>query len=183
MSVPLSAGLRSALNSVRSIARRRGEEDFDLDLPALEYLWHRQGGRCALSGLEFDDERFPSAFVKRPFAPSVDRIDTDDSHRIGNVRLVCVAVNFARGQWGDDVLREVAYGIVEMERAEERGWYRAKRAELAAAKRHLEELEGQARARQKRRIAGLKAALTKGPSRLRGAGRRAGKTLREPDGE
>jgi hypothetical protein len=183
MSVPASASLRNALNSARSIARRRGEDDFDLDLTTLERLWHRQGGRCALSGLEFANECFPKAFVKRPFAPSVDRIDTDDSHRVGNVRLVCVAVNFARGQWGDDVLRQVAHGIVEMERAEEIGWYHAKRAELAAAQRHLAELDGEARARQKRRIAGLKAALTKGQSRLRRAGHRAGKTLRDSGSE
>ena len=181
MSVPASAGLRSALNSVRSIARRRGEKSFDLTLGALENLWHRQGGRCALSGLEFDDERFPNAFVRHPFAASVDRIDPTDQHRIGNVRLVCVAVNFARGQWGDDVFREIAYGIVENEREEESNWYNAKRAELAAAQRHLDALTGDARAKQKRRIAGLKAALTKGPSRLRSAGRRAGKTLRQAD--
>jgi hypothetical protein len=183
MSVPASAGLRAALNSARSIAARRGELDFDLSLRVLEELWHRQGGRCAVSGLEFDDERFADAFVKRPFAASVDRIDSSRGHVSENVRLVCVAVNFARGQWGDDVLRQVAYGIVETERDQENAWYHAKRAALAEARRRLEELDGPAYDRQKRRIAGLKAALTKGPSRLRRAGRRAGKTLREPGSE
>ena len=174
MSVPESPGLRRALASARANARRRGET-FDLTLETLTELWRAQGGRCALSGLEFDDERFPDAFVKRPFAASVDRIDTAGDHVLSNVRLVCVAVNFARGQWGDDVVRQVAHGIVETERAEARGWYHAKRAELAEAHRRLADLDGDAYARQKRRIAGLKAALTKGPARLRAAGRRAGK--------
>lgn len=174
MSIPASASLREALKSVRSIARRRGE-DCDLDMAGLEELWLHQGGRCALSGLEFDDEEFPDAFVKRPFRASVDRIDPSRDHVFGNVRLVCVAVNFARGQWGDDVLRQIAYGIVETERSEERGWYHAKRAELGEAERRLASLTGEARRTQMRRIAGLKAALTKGPSRLRSAGRRARK--------
>jgi hypothetical protein len=30
--------------------------------------------------LEFDDERFADAFVKRPFAASVDRIDSSRGH-------------------------------------------------------------------------------------------------------
>ncbi|MEE8363493.1 MAG: hypothetical protein V3S18_05415, partial [Dehalococcoidia bacterium] len=53
----------------------------------------------------------------------IDRIDSAGSYTIDNVQLVCTAVNFARGQWGDDVLRQIAYGIVDSEKRQERQWF------------------------------------------------------------
>lgn len=161
-----------ALRSARSNARRKGR-DFDLDEASLNELWRPQRGRCALSGLPFHEESIVGAFVSRPFAASVDRIESGRSYTIDNVQLVCTAVNFARGQWGDDVLRQIAYGIVDSEKQQERQWFATRRAELKAAQDQLEGVDGPDRERLKRRIAGLKSALTKGPSRLRRAGRRA----------
>ncbi len=166
--------LRNALNAARGRARKRGES-FDLTIDFLVSLWERQEGRCALSGLAFHDEPFDKAHVKRPFAPSIDRIEPSLPYTQDNVQLVCTAVNFARGQWGDDVLRQIAHGVVETERKDQDAWYQEKTAELEQAKQVLETLVGAQRERQKRHIAGLKAARTKGPTRLRGAARRATK--------
>ena len=105
----------------------------------------------------------------RPSRP----LDSARSYTSDNVQLVCTAVNFARGQWGDDVLRQIAYGIVDSEKQQERQWFATRRAQLKAAQHELEGVGGPDRERLKRRIAGLKSALTKGPSRLRRAGRRA----------
>jgi len=169
--------LRSAYNSARGRAQKRNE-NFELTLDFVTNLWKTQKGRCALSGLTFHDEYFSSTFVKRPFAPSIDRIDCSKPYAKNNVQLVCIAVNFARGQWGDDVLRRIAYGIVETEYKREQDWFVAKKEELMAAQKLQKSLDGAEAERLKHRIAGLKATLTKGPSRLRSAGRRAAKEKR-----
>ena len=172
---PQDAALRSALNRARQRANQKAWS-FDLKLDDLRAMWWAQDGRCALSGLEFHEEAFQDARVSKPFAPSLDRLDHAHGYVRDNVRLVCAAVNFARGQWGDDVLRQVAHGIVEAERHEERAWYAQKEARLAVAQAELSGLTGEAYQRQKRMIAGLKASIKKGPSRLRSAGRRAAKS-------
>ena len=42
---------------------------------------------------------------QRPFAPSIDRIDSAKGYTRDNCRIVCTAANFAMGSWGDLVLR------------------------------------------------------------------------------
>jgi hypothetical protein len=65
-----------------------------------------------------------------PFSPSIDRIDTVGGYTTDNVRLVCVAANFALNQWGDDVLRRLAHGVVKTERKIEKAWYAQQRRKL-----------------------------------------------------
>lgn len=67
-------------------------------------LYVDQGYRCDITGLEFNFERFPDAFVKHPFAPSIDRIASKGDYAPGNVRLVCAAVNFGMGEWGQEFI-------------------------------------------------------------------------------
>lgn len=177
---PQDIALRSVLNRARQRANKKGWT-FDLTLDDLRAMWWAQNGRCALSGLEFHEESFQDARLRKPFAPSLDRQDNYHGYIRDNVRLVCAAVNFARGQWGDDVLRQIAHGIVEAERQEERGWYAQQEAKLALAQAELSGLTGEAHRRQKRMIAGLKASIKKGPSRLRSAGRRAAKNVPRRD--
>lgn len=68
--------------------------------------------RCALSAIEFDTGPTATRHQKRPFAPSIDRLDNTKGYEEGNVRLVCVAVNIAMNIWGADVLWMVARGLV-----------------------------------------------------------------------
>lgn len=78
-------------------------------------------GRCALTGIKFDFA--PVGFgKKRPFAPSIDRVLSSAPYKVGNVRLVCVAVNVALNQWGDEVLRTVAKGMLGQLSEEEAGF-------------------------------------------------------------
>jgi hypothetical protein len=78
----------------------------------IEGMFRAQGGRCAVSGLPFSMKRYANAFVKHPFAPSLDRIKCRSGYKRGNVRLVCTAVNFGLGQWGDEVFRAIAEATV-----------------------------------------------------------------------
>ena len=90
--MPLSA-LRAAFTSARSRAASSGMR-FQLTYQDVLDLFEEQGHRCAISGLNFGMTRIADAFVKHPFAPSIDRINCSKGYTLDNVRLVCVAVNF-----------------------------------------------------------------------------------------
>ncbi len=169
--------LQVILNRTRRSARARNLA-MDIDLEFLRSLWEAQQGCCAVSGLAFTDEPHKEAFVKTPFAPSVDRIDSSRGYLKENVRLVCMAANFALNQWGDDVLRRLAHGVVGTERKVHRAWFRDQRRKLRNAEKAAETKTGKELAQQRRIIAGLKRTLTMGPARLGGAALKAHRSMR-----
>ena len=145
---------------------KKGGVAFGLELPDMYSLWEHCEGRCAVSGLAFTSEPIDHALVKHPFAPSLDRVDSTRGYLVGNVRFVCTVATFAMNQWGVDVLRRVAYGIVEIEQKDYKNWYRRQRRKLRKLDKDAENLSGAERSKQKHRIAGVKRALTLGPTRL-----------------
>lgn len=58
-------------------------------------VWERCEGRCAVSGLEFSEVIVGTGRARRPYAPSLDRIDRTRGYEPDNVRLVCAVANFA----------------------------------------------------------------------------------------
>jgi hypothetical protein len=86
--------------------------DFLLTLDDLEFLFIRSGGMCVVSNIKFDNERKHEDAACRPWAVSIDRIDSSKPYTRDNCRLVCVAVNMALGQWGVKVLKKMATAIV-----------------------------------------------------------------------
>jgi hypothetical protein len=78
-------------------------------------LIERSGGCCMISGIPFDATPFIGS-MRRPFAPSLDRIDSAQGYVVGNVRLVCVLVNLAMNQWGLEPLLHVARNLIGRER-------------------------------------------------------------------
>jgi hypothetical protein len=73
-------------------------------------MYFKGGERCALSGIPFDLAPH-GASTRRPFAPSLDRIDSARGYHRGNVRLVCCAVNYLMNEWGDEVFHRLADAI------------------------------------------------------------------------
>lgn len=71
-----------------------------------EKLIARAAGRCEITGLPFSMER--SSYYRRPYAPSVDRIDNQLDYTYDNCRLVIYAVNCALNEWGMDVFRTIS---------------------------------------------------------------------------
>jgi hypothetical protein len=67
-------------------------------------------GRCTICGIPFEFDK-QGHRVKRPFAPSMDRIDHKQGYVPGNVRFVSVAANVAMNVWGEAALRRLAEGI------------------------------------------------------------------------
>ncbi len=75
----------------KAIQRKRGDEVISLD--ALELLWSAQGGKCALTGWPMTME-LANGIVQTNC--SIDRIDSSRGYVVGNVQLVCRAVNIAK---------------------------------------------------------------------------------------
>jgi hypothetical protein len=159
---------------------------FDLPSKFAAKLYDDQNGRCAISGIEFSLQRFP-ALVPHPFAPSIDRKLSSAGYTPDNVRMVCVAVNFGMGQWGEEVFMTLARGAVEREKkdrvdpdpAGDDNWSARQREKIAAATILRESLPPAEREPLNRRIRALKAALKKGPVGLREAARKARETARK----
>lgn len=73
--------------------------------------WERCGGYCAVSGLPFGFQVVGNGQARRPFAPSLDRIDPDKPYQRDNVRLVVSIANFAMNAWGEEPLLQLASAI------------------------------------------------------------------------
>lgn len=73
-------------------------------------LWRKSEKRCAISGLIFSDYQ-PKNSRRKPFSPSIDRIDCSKGYSEGNIRFVCVAANIARSDFPDEILLILAKGI------------------------------------------------------------------------
>ena len=69
---------------------------------------------CIISGIYLTP--YTGTRQKRnPFAPSIDRIDTEDGYTPDNTRLVCSLVNIAMNTWGLEPLSKAAFGIARKE--------------------------------------------------------------------
>lgn len=83
---------------------------FEITLDDVAALCVLSRGVCSLTGVRFTTT--PEAKRMRPFAPSLDRIDSSKGYVPGNCRLVCAAVNLAMFTWGEDAFRQIAIGYV-----------------------------------------------------------------------
>ena len=84
---------------------------FDLSESDVADLIQESNGVCSLTHIPFSMARHNDAY-RAPYAPSLDRINSMLGYEKGNVRLVCVAVNWALSDWGQDVFEAVATGYV-----------------------------------------------------------------------
>lgn len=108
MKAEMEKHLRALFNSAKKNAKTRGIE-FQLTLNDMLSLGRKSGGRCALTGIEFS---FASKGYKfrRPWVPSVDRIDSHLPYVKGNCRLVCSSVNIAMNEWGAEIFERLVFG-------------------------------------------------------------------------
>jgi hypothetical protein len=112
--IPLEI-LRQQMTNAKKNAKARGLE-FTLILDDLKAMAETSHGKCALSGLPFEygnsKELFGTSIRrKKLWSPSLDRIDCDLGYTQSNVRLVCMAVNIARQEFGDEVLFKIAHAL------------------------------------------------------------------------
>lgn len=74
-------------------ADKKYDREFDLTIGFLLDLYDRQDGRCAISNVPMKHER------NNIFSASIDRIDRYKGHVVGNVQLVCQAINLAKREY------------------------------------------------------------------------------------
>lgn len=84
---------------------KAGADPNDLT-PAIDAMVARANGRCEVTGIPFSDQSVGGA-RRRPWVPTVDRIDAAKGYEPGNIRLVCCAANIALNDWGDDVFNQM----------------------------------------------------------------------------
>jgi hypothetical protein len=99
--------LRQLRVRCRLNAKGRRAIDFDLTEPDVMALAESANWRCAVTGLRFSNEVIAN---RRPYAPSIDRIDSALGYTKDNCRLVCAAVNIALNVWGETVFATLAAG-------------------------------------------------------------------------
>lgn len=85
---------------------RKGIE-FRLNVADVRAMWERSHGRCALTGIPFDEAN-AGRFARRPWVPSLDRIEAAKGYTPENTRLICCAMNFALNAWGETIFERVA---------------------------------------------------------------------------
>lgn len=79
----------------------------------VQRLLMEQGYRCPISGSYFTHDAFDGA-GRSPFQPSIDRRDPSRGYERDNIRVVCLLVNMAMSDWGEDPLRKIARRIVTL---------------------------------------------------------------------
>lgn len=81
---------------------------FELSHEEFNVLVARCQNKCEVTGIPFSDSEASPVHNRHPWAPSLDRIRSDQPFCFKNCRLVCVAVNNAIGPWGLAELHELA---------------------------------------------------------------------------
>ena len=101
--------IRGKLDSLLQAARGRAKKYnllIDIDLDFLTNLCEQQNGKCKLTDIDFTfklREKEKGHF--NPFNPSIDKIDSKKGYTKDNVRLVCVVVNLALNEFGEEVFK------------------------------------------------------------------------------
>lgn len=91
-------------------ADARGIE-FALEKLDLVEMVAASNGKCSVTGMALEIASLERKGMRRPWMPSIDRINSDRGYTPDNCRIVCVAANLAMGQWGEAVLIEMARAI------------------------------------------------------------------------
>lgn len=99
------ADMVRAIQYAYKAARNAASKDsvpFNLSEDELLYLMRRSLGRCEITGIRFNGDNF-SVSRRRPFVPSIDRIEPKEPYSLENCRLVAWIVNLAISDWGEDI--------------------------------------------------------------------------------
>jgi hypothetical protein len=80
---------------------------FELTRSEFDQIVEKADGCCMVSGIPFNRRAYKGT-NRRPFAPSLDRIDSRKGYSLENCRLVCQIVNIAMNAWGVEPLMILA---------------------------------------------------------------------------
>lgn len=106
----LNPGYQQLYSSARQNARVRGIA-WQIEKADFVRIVQRSGEVCEVTGLKFSWARWPGS-SRRPLVPSLDRIDSHDTYRFENCRLVAAGVNIALAEWGDEFFALIARALI-----------------------------------------------------------------------
>lgn len=111
MNIPMEGVYLGIFHDSKGNAKRRGIK-FEIDIDYFMDICANQHGYCAVTSIPFD---FSSRAreQKRPFYPSLDRIDSGIGYVKGNVRLVLTMANYAMNEWGDGPFLEMVNQMIK----------------------------------------------------------------------
>lgn len=84
--------------------------EFSITRKQFDALVIKADHKCMVSGIRFD-RRGQNEFFRKPFGPSLDRINSAKGYTARNCRMVCVLVNLAMNEWGEKPLLEIAKAL------------------------------------------------------------------------
>lgn len=102
--------LHAAYQRVFLNSRKRKKDRYHLSKDDEGFIIDRCGGKCELTGIPFDLTK--KDWARRPYAPSLDRIDSSGDYTIDNTRMVCCAINIALNEWGEGVYATIASAYI-----------------------------------------------------------------------
>lgn len=85
--------------------------DFNITIDYLKYLWNKQDGKCALSGIDMT-YIFNSGRISTNI--SIDRIIPSKGYTMGNIQLVCMACNQIKSDLTEEEMYNFCKKIVEI---------------------------------------------------------------------
>lgn len=89
---------------------RRGIK-FEITEAEIQAMFERQNNRCAITQKPFNNKK-PHGQRNRPWAASLDRIDSNKGYSVKNCRLVCTFVNVALNNYGEGLYSELLEHMV-----------------------------------------------------------------------
>jgi hypothetical protein len=102
----INSWYKKALRTCFYEAKKRAKKNkIDFCLSYQKLLMDFPNASCSLTGIPFNQTK---TFKRNPFAPSIDRIDSNNGYTLENVRVVACCVNNAMNEWGEDVLRIIS---------------------------------------------------------------------------
>lgn len=93
--------VKRTIDGIRWRCTRKGIP-FDLDSYRAEIKARFDRGYCEMSGVEFN-----FTGKRSHTSPSIDRIIPARGYVYSNIRIVCLALNFGMGDWGEEAFRNV----------------------------------------------------------------------------
>lgn len=110
--------LMNRVKNAKARDKKRGRES-DITSEWAVDLLRSQNYRCAVTGISFFEKT--DHWRVNPFHPSLDRLDNSKGYTMDNVRLVLLAVNMMRLDWGDTVFDCIAKAYVHNRHAQTTG--------------------------------------------------------------
>lgn len=104
-----SGRIRTMFQALRRGARMR-EIPFILLVSDIEAKFEQQNWKCARTGIQFE---LTAGEGRKPFAPSVDRIDNSRGYEPGNIQIVIWMYNIAKNKFTDADVLAFATATVE----------------------------------------------------------------------